>query len=80
MFRMERYIFWVLGEVEKMKQISSRKWLSIVLITVATVLIGCTALVVIIDPYMHYRLPNNGLSYSFTTQNQRYQNLSLIHI
>lgn len=61
-----------------MKQISSRKWLSIVLITVATVLIGCTALVVIIDPYMHYRLPNNGLSYSFTTQNQRYQNDGII--
>ena len=57
-----------------MKQISSKKWTFTVLITVGVFIIGSTLLVFIIDPYLHYRIPQNGFSYALTTRNQRYQN------
>lgn len=61
-----------------MKKISSKKWILSVLTIIVIIFIGCISLVIIIDPYLHYRLPDNGLSYSLTTQNQRYQNDGII--
>lgn len=57
-----------------MRQISSKKWVFLVLVVPGGIYIGCLALVMVIDPYMHYRIPENGLSYALTARNQRYQN------
>lgn len=61
-----------------MKIISSKMWVLSVLTSVMIIFIGCIGLVIIIDPYLHYRIPDNGLSYSLTTNNQRYQNDGII--
>lgn len=43
-----------------------------------TVFICCAAFVITIDPYLHYRIPNNGLNYNLKTSSQRYNNDGLI--
>lgn len=62
----------------KMKQISSKKWVFMVLTVTWAVFIGCAAFVITIDPYLHYGLPDNGLNYNLRIPNQRYHNDGLI--
>ena len=61
-----------------MKQISSKKWVFMVLAVTWAVFIGCAVLVITIDPYLHYRIPDNGLNYNLKITNQRYHNDGIV--
>lgn len=61
-----------------MKRISSKKWVFMVLAVMWIVFIGCAVLVILIDPYLHYRIPDNGLNYALRIPKQRYHNDGLI--
>lgn len=61
-----------------MKKINGKKWVYGILAAMVVILTGCTILVITIDPYLHYRLPQNRLSYSITSE--RYQNDGIIRL
>lgn len=61
-----------------MKEISSKKWTLAMLIITWSIFIGCAALVIIIDPYLHYRIPDNGLNYY--VHKQRYINDGFVRL
>ncbi len=61
-----------------MKRMSSKKWVFITVAVTWIVFICCIILVVTIDPYLHYRIPDNGLRYSLTSGRQRYLNDGII--
>lgn len=42
-----------------MKQILSKKWVFMELTVTWAIFICCVAFVITIDPYLHYRIPNN---------------------
>lgn len=61
-----------------MKQILSKKWVFMELTVTWAIFICCVAFVITIDPYLHYRIPNNGLNYNPKTTSQRYYNAGFI--
>ena len=62
-----------------MKNITSQKWVAGFIVCVFIALIACGTTVFVIDPYYHYRLPDNGLIYNSPgTGCERYINNGII--
>lgn len=61
-----------------MKNISGKKWIYFTGFSIFTILIMCAILVIVIDPYLHYRKPLSGLKYSLTVGNAKYINDGII--
>lgn len=64
-----------------MRNMDSKKWFLIVLFNVLTVFLICGACIYILDPYFHYRKPNNGLVYYKVPNDpdaERYMNSGII--
>ena len=64
-----------------MRNLDSKKWIMIVLFNVLTFFLICGVSIFILDPYFHYRKPNNGLVYYKVDNDpdaERYMNSGII--